>query len=416
MLSKPGALFVCPLPGNPSATASDHDVHSAPTAAQPKHASDASQGESIGDVDSAVFTHSGFASHTSAMDSTNTAHPSIKPNSTIDDKLLENLKSLDSPQIIPSKPAEKSTQGDVVVGTNFPESDQQGSSNSELNTSNVSTSNLARSSSQEDVHKLQQKVLLQQQQLIEQQQRFLEQQTLGEHSHVWRLMEQIKQQQKELEELRSEMKVKDQFGEIEKHLENLERRQNQTDVKKPAGLKSDGAVGERNETESKKVSEEMFEKNKESENLKVEKQPLDHTTQYQLSEITSEVKKEPSVSSETEGVKDDFLITQLREFSLSPSQHNDNDVMPASTREPTITPVAEQGDEVRTATLSEYPPPKPSRMSPDKHDLPTLKKSEDLPAVSTSSSSEIDTPVLTQQSEIASNVEAVDPPKEIEGS
>ena len=443
VLSKPGALSVSPLPANPPANTCNHDDIASPsTARQPRQRSDGSQvglgPNEMDRLDGTVLSHSGFASYNSAMNTTNTGHLIPKPSSTIDDKLSENIKSLDSPQLLPPKPEEQSTQAEIVgpeiIGTNLLQSepidpglkisDSKNPGLSNQGIDNVSSSGLARSSSQEDVHKLQQKVLLQQQQLIEQQQRFLEQQTLGEHSQVWRLMEQIKQQQKELEELRSEMKVKDQFGEIEKHLENLERRQNQAELKK-----SDGVFEKPKETESRKFSEEMrvenkeedkavSNQNKESKPVKTEEHPHDTTTQYQLSEITSEVNNEPPVNGEPQAVKEDFMMNQLHEFSLTPLQQKD--VILDSIHKPTSIPETEPLRDLIKAigsdTLSHQPPPKPSRVPQDKPDIPTLKNSEAPPTMSTFLSCETKTPILTQQSKMASNLGVTHPPEENQGS
>ena len=171
MLTKPGALSVSNVP---SAGSNQNVVESSSYG-------EISRGEGTG------TSLTDLASPASGSSKINSAQSSIiKPTSTIDDKLLENLKSLDVPQSPPPKQPEKLSEESADTRKNLVESG-----------SNSSTPGLVSSvSSQEDVHKLQQKVLLQQQQLIEQQQRFLEQQTLGEHSQVWRLMEQIKQQQK----------------------------------------------------------------------------------------------------------------------------------------------------------------------------------------------------------------------------
>ena len=164
------------------------------------------------------FTHAGDVANTLSHGETETrsqdkvfnlesSHSTTtKPQVSLDDKLLENLNSLDLSQ--------PSTQ-ENIPGSNLPGSNNPGSSNPEVDVP----------SSHDEIQKMQQKVLQQQQLLIEQQQRFLEQHTHGEQSQVSQLMEQIKHQQKELDEMRIEMKLKDQFGEIEKYLENIDRRQ-----------------------------------------------------------------------------------------------------------------------------------------------------------------------------------------------
>ena len=434
VLSKPGALSVSPLPANSSSTTSIQDLAIDSTAAtqsgQQTHVSqNGATYNELGRFDSTLYNNTDSASHTSVMNTTSTAHLSIvKPKSTIDDKLLENLKSLDSPQPLPSKYPEKAnnvdTTGPEIAGANVPDSSLDTTG---LSTPDVTSQGLASTSSQEDVHKLQQKVLLQQQQLIEQQQRFLEQQTLGEHSQVWRLMEQIKQQQKELEELKSEMKVKDQFGEIERHLENLERHQNSKELKKTEAVKLDDVLGKivENAESGNEVAQEMHEKNKESDKkmseqnkgntaLEMGEKTLERSTQDQLNEITTDVNRETKVeSSKPEEIKEDFLMSQLSQFSSTSSQHNN--VIIGSFQEPTSTPVSEQSMELETDTVSDVPPPKPSRASQAKPDITTPEESKALPTTSTPASSKTDTPILSQESKKMSNIDVVDTTKENQG-
>lgn len=336
------------------------------------------------------------------MNTASTAHLSIaKPKSTIDDKLLENLKSLDSPQQLPLKHPEKSSN--VVTS----EQDVPGSESSDIaiDTTGLSGQDVPTASSQEDVQKLQQKVLLQQQQLIEQQQRFLQQQTLGEHSQVWKLMEQIKQQQRELEELRSEMKVKDQFGEIERHLENLERKQNSAETKKDEGVQSGEMLGKTNE-ESRKVDKQLDGESKKSERklshpsmddkaLEMGEKPLfEKATQDQLSEITTEVNSVTPINNKPQEIKEDFLMNQLSQFSLSSSKHDSAVV--GSIENPANKPVSEQNTEFKRDSVSDEPPPKPSKTPQANTSIEAMEKFK------------TDTSVLSQESKMISHMGVFD--------
>ena len=343
-----------------------------------------------------------FATSTNTSTTMNTAssaHLSIvKPKSTVDDKLLENLKSLDFP-LLPKHP-EKSP--DVV--TSEPDAPGSGSSDIAIDTAGLHGQGLAAASSQEDVQKLQQKVLLQQQQLIEQQQRFLQQQTLGEHSQVWRLMEQIKQQQRELEELRSEMKVKDQFGEIERHLENLERKQKLAETKKD-GVQSGELLGKTSEEaregdkqvhdESMKSEGKLSHPNKEAKALEMGEKPLfENTTRGEASEITTEVSSEPSVNNKPQEIKEDFLMNQLSQFSLSSSQHDSTIV--GSIEKPASKPASEQNTELKNDPVSDEPPPKPSKTPQANTRIEAIEQPK------------IDTSVLKQESKMTSHTGVFD--------
>ena len=402
MLSKPGSLSVTPVPDNREATTSEQSVpNDFATSTQFGGQSNVSHGAlSYTDVsrfDSSKYHRTDQAS--SAMKTTSTANVSIiKPKSTIDDKLLENLECLDSPQELPPKHSEKSAKA-VTLPSDAPGS---GSSDIAIDTAGLRGQGLVPASSQEDVQKLQQKVLLQQQQLIEQQQRFLQQQTLGEHTQVWKLMEQIQQQQRELEELRSEMKVKDQFGEIERHLENLERKQNSPETKKDKGGQSGEMLGKRNEESGdgdKQVhgesEREPSQPNEEAKASGIGEKPLfEKATQDLLSEITTEVSSEPSFSNKPQEIKEDFLMNQLSAFSLSSLQPDS--VATSSSQKPASAITRAQNNQLRTDTVLDEPPPKPSR---------TLEANTDIEATE---KSKTDTSVLSEESKMTSHVGMVE--------
>lgn len=255
----------------------------------------------------------------------------------INDKLLENLNSFGSPgelnkdgktislfkkdgiaessssssSVILSRDKEFSVTGNtksnfenVTNSVTKPTSEEQPSNpgnndNSGLVNSGVSGQRSSSMSSQEDLQSLQHKVLLQQQQLIDQQQRFLQQQVVGEQSQVWRLMEQVKHQQKELEDLRNEIKVKE-------HSENFEKKQNVT------------ADVERNESSQVAIDEDRL------------KDVTSDITQNHVNSNASHLKlvanknqneniefpKQENVITEN-----DFKVSQLNEISSSSAYH-----------------------------------------------------------------------------------------------
>jgi hypothetical protein len=90
-------------------------------------------------------------------------------------------------------------------------------------------------------------------------------------------------------------------------------------------------------------------------------------------------------------------------------------VIIGSFQEPTSTPVSEQSMELETDTVSDVPPPKPSRASQAKPDITTPEESKALPTTSTPASSKTDTPILSQESKKMSNIDVVDTTKENQG-
>ena len=447
VLAKPGALSVAPLSDNPPTSVPKQEPSGSSAGnLQSEHLSSLGPSKSsyseLGLPGSTVYPHpdpSNRPPDVNAMSNLSF----VKPKSTIDDKLLENLKSLDLPQSLPSKqPENKVEASDTGVPestapeANLPESKSSdssmaGSSGIGLDSTSgfnkpqpdLSSQGLPATSSQEDVHKLQQKVLLQQQQLIEQQQRFLEQQTLGEHSQVWMLMEQIKQQQKELEDLRSEIKVKDQFGEIEKHLENLERRQNTVETSKSEASKEIG--GKKEEMEAGEVAKETNESSREILKIVSERSdgkatsdsggtPLEKTAQDQLSEITPMGNSDAQSTSEMKDVKEDFLMSQLSQFTLSSSQLND--FAKDSTQPPASKHSNEQDPELQTDVLSVQPPPKPSRAPEIKPNTTTAEKPEVTPPGTSSSPLKTDTLPLGEETKALPHVEVFEPARENEGT
>ncbi|XP_046859006.1 tyrosine-protein phosphatase non-receptor type 23-like [Xenia sp. Carnegie-2017] len=255
----------------------------------------------------------------------------------INDKLLENLNSFGSPgqlnkdgttmslfkkdgiaessssssSVILSRDKEfsvtsntKSNFENVTNSVTKPTSEEQPSNpgnndNSGLVNSGVSGQRSSSMSSQEDLQSLQHKVLLQQQQLIDQQQRFLQQQVVGEQSQVWRLMEQVKHQQKELEDLRNEIKVKEQS-------ENFEKKQNVT------------ADVERNESSQVAIDEDRL------------KDETSDITQNHVNSNASHLKLVASTNQneniefpkeENVITENDFKVSQLNEISSSSAYH-----------------------------------------------------------------------------------------------
>lgn len=234
------------------------------------------------------------------------------PQASLDDKLLENLKSLDLSQ--PS------------AQENLPGSNSPGSSNPGSNNPGVDVP-----SSQGDIQKIQQKVLQQQQLLIEQQQRFLEQQTHGEQSQqVSQLMEQIKHQQKELEELRIEMKLKDQFGEIEKYLENIDRRQKTGEPAKGETVKE--------RSEEKEVPVEWkTTPGHESRSLN-ERDDSESGMTPKAEDLVPVGETDQTLQSTYKGTKpDDILARQFSEFLETPSHGKGYSMISSSTDDASLT-------------------------------------------------------------------------------
>jgi hypothetical protein len=167
---------------------------------------------------------------------------------------------------------------------------------------------------------------------------------------------------------------------------------------------------EKNKESDKKMSEQ----NKGNTALEMGEKTLERSTQDQLNEITTDVNRETKVeSSKPEEIKEDFLMSQLSQFSSTSSQHNN--VIIGSFQEPTSTPVSEQSMELETDTVSDVPPPKPSRASQAKPDITTPEESKALPTTSTPASSKTDTPILSQESKKMSNIDVVDTTKENQG-
>ncbi|XP_028392948.1 tyrosine-protein phosphatase non-receptor type 23-like [Dendronephthya gigantea] len=422
VLAKPGALSVGPSSGNPSAITSAQDLSSVSTS-ETKTMKD-SNTSNIGMIYSEVAPldttlSSGIkdpAGQSSGIYPSAPLSGSVQPKSSIDDKLMENLKSLDSPNALVPKQPGKSTK-DEDIGTNDQESGSrdQGPSVSESHQPGGGSQGVA--SGQEDVHKLQQKVLLQQQQLIEQQQRFLEQQALGENSQVRKLMEQIKQQQKELDELRSEVKVREQFGEIERHLENLERRQNAVESRKTDAVSDEGGAGKpkvQTESGGEAISEEMQDEDKTNDKdmneintgattSNVGGDVFEGTTKDQLSEITG------GVEISKQEINDYFLMSQLSEFTSTSSQHDKGTLSPILTDNSAS---GQKHHETRSNTISDEPPPKPSRAPQAQPHITTSEKPETHPTASGSIPSTTD----TLESNIASDVGTTPPSKDKEAS
>ena len=393
VLAKPGALSMGPLSGYPSAITSSHDLASVSTPGTQtvKESNTSNIGmiySEVAPLETTVNSGIGDPSGQTTGIHQTASLSGVKPKSSIDDKLMENLKSLDSPNALASKQSGKSTKdeniGTEIVGANDQESGSNVQGSGESHKPGLGSQGLA--SGQEDVHKLQQKVLLQQQQLIEQQQRFLEQQALGENSQVRKLMEQIKQQQKELDELRSEVKGKEQLGEIERHLELLERRQIAIESKKTDEVVSDetgtGRLKVQIESGEKAVLQEtqardmasvqnVSEVNTGPTTSDLGESLLKRTTQDQLSEITG------GVEISKQEINDYFLMSQLSEFSSTSSQHDDKVTVNST---PTDNSASEQKRHVsQSSTISDEPPPKPSRTPQARPNITTSEKSETHP-------------------------------------